>query len=69
LHGAAAGLDALDAIEIELVRTYQPYHAARADLLRRVGREAAAVAAYDRALELTTNPPEREFLIGRRDRT
>jgi RNA polymerase sigma-70 factor (ECF subfamily) len=69
LHGAAAGLDALGAIEVELVRTYQPYHAARADLLRRADREADAIAAYDRALELTTNPAEREFLIGQRDRT
>ena len=37
-----------------------PYlHAARADLLRRLGRWSEADAAYRRALELTTNGPER----------
>ena len=45
---------------------YQPYHAARADLLARAGRASDAVAAYDRAIELTTNPAERTFLIERR---
>ncbi len=47
---------------------YQPYHAARADLLARVGRTAEAIAAYDRALELTTNAVERRFLSEQRDR-
>lgn len=41
---------------------YHLYHAARADLLRRLDRRAEAVAAYGRALELTTNPLERAFL-------
>ena len=40
-----------------------PYlHAARADLLRRLGRAGDATAAYRRALELTTNEAERSFL-------
>ena len=37
-------------------------HSARADLLRRLGRDAEAAAAYARALELATNPVERRFL-------
>jgi RNA polymerase sigma-70 factor (ECF subfamily) len=41
---------------------YQPYHAARADLLARAGRPGEAVAAYERAIALTTNAKEREFL-------
>ena len=53
-----AGLaDALDA--------YQPFHAARADCLRRAGRSAEAREAYGRAIELSSNPRERAFLQGR----
>jgi RNA polymerase sigma-70 factor (ECF subfamily) len=44
---------------------YQPAHAARADLCRRVGRTADARAAYERALELTQQEPERRFLQAR----
>jgi RNA polymerase sigma-70 factor, ECF subfamily len=40
--------------------------AARADLLARAGRHHEAVAAYDRAIELTTNTIERDFLIRQR---
>ena len=42
-------------------------HATRADLLRRLGRAADAVDAYDRALALATNPAERAFLTRRRE--
>jgi RNA polymerase sigma-70 factor (ECF subfamily) len=41
---------------------YQPFHAARADLLARLDRRAEAEAAYDTALALTSNPQERRFL-------
>jgi RNA polymerase sigma-70 factor (ECF subfamily) len=41
---------------------YQPYHAARADLLRRLGRDVEAATAYRSALALTTSAPERRFL-------
>ena len=44
---------------------YQPYHAARADLLARADRTDEARAAYARALELTTNPAESTFLSAR----
>jgi RNA polymerase sigma-70 factor (ECF subfamily) len=40
-------------------------HAARADLLRRLGRDREAAAAYRRALELTANPVEHAFLSRR----
>jgi RNA polymerase sigma-70 factor (ECF subfamily) len=49
----------------ETLATYQPYHAARADLLRRAGRRAEAADAYRRAIELTGNVAERGFLEGR----
>jgi RNA polymerase sigma-70 factor (ECF subfamily) len=42
--------------------TYQHFHAARADLLRRQGRRDEAVTAYARALELCQNMAERRFL-------
>ncbi len=61
MRGAAAGLDALDALDATPLSDYQPYHAARADLLARAGRPGAS-AAYDRAIDLTTNPIERRFL-------
>jgi RNA polymerase sigma-70 factor (ECF subfamily) len=41
---------------------YYLYHAARADLYRRLGRNAESAEAYRRALELVTNPVERAFL-------
>lgn len=41
---------------------YQPAHAARADLYRRLGRKAEARAAYERALGLTQQGPGRRFL-------
>ena len=41
---------------------YHLTHSARADLLRRLGRNGEAAAAYRRALELTQQAPERRFL-------
>jgi RNA polymerase sigma-70 factor, ECF subfamily len=64
--GPAIGLAMMDGIaaggELE---TYPYLHSARADLLRRLGRWSEAEAAYTRALELTTNAPEHDFLEGR----
>jgi RNA polymerase sigma-70 factor, ECF subfamily len=61
--GPAAGLDLIDGIFArgELVG-YHLAHAARADLLRRLGRDADARAAYERALEVTRHEPERRFI-------
>ena len=61
----AAGLSLLAAIPETAVRTYQPFHAVRADLLRRMGREAEASAAYARAIELSADPAVRQFLWSR----
>jgi RNA polymerase sigma-70 factor (ECF subfamily) len=60
-QGPSAGLALLDGLGPELER-YQPYHAARADLLRRTGDHPAAVRAYEDALALTDNDAERAFL-------
>ena len=57
--GPEAGLALVDAIAG--LEGYGPYHAARADLLRRLGARAAA-AAYERAIELAGNPVERAYL-------
>jgi RNA polymerase sigma-70 factor (ECF subfamily) len=42
--------------------TYYLFHAARADLLRRLSRDTEAAAAYDIARSLTANPTEQAFL-------
>jgi len=57
--GPAAGLALVDALDLE---RYHLLHAARADLLRRLGRAGEARAAYEAALELTESPVERDFL-------
>jgi RNA polymerase sigma-70 factor (ECF subfamily) len=62
-EGAEAGLEALAELEqLEVLDRYQPFHAARADLLRRAGRFEEAEAAYRRAVELSRNVAERRFL-------
>ena len=58
--GAAAGLAALEAVDG--LASYHAYQAARADLLRRLGREAEAADAYRIAVELSANPAERAYL-------
>jgi RNA polymerase sigma-70 factor, ECF subfamily len=58
--GLEAGLEAIDALD--QLDGYHYLHAARADLLRRLGRPAEASAAYERALELVHSAPERRFL-------
>jgi RNA polymerase sigma-70 factor (ECF subfamily) len=44
------------------LREYHLFHAARADLLRRLGRNAEATEAYNRAFELARNPIEQSYL-------
>jgi RNA polymerase sigma-70 factor (ECF subfamily) len=58
-------LQALDEISSEL-QIYQPFHAARADLLRRAHHFDAARKAYDRAIALSQNQVERNFLMEKR---
>ncbi|MEZ4414947.1 MAG: DUF6596 domain-containing protein [Gemmatimonadota bacterium] len=61
--GPEAGLRLLDDLGREPgLRTYGPYQVARADLLRRAGREVEALAAYEAAVEMATNPAERAYL-------
>jgi RNA polymerase sigma-70 factor (ECF subfamily) len=65
--GPQAGLAVLDALAADRrLAAYQPFHAARADLLRRAGDAGAAAAAYDRAIELSDNAVERGELERRR---
>jgi RNA polymerase sigma-70 factor (ECF subfamily) len=61
--GPAAGLALMDAILARgELSDYQPAHAARADLCRRLGRAADARQSYKRALELTRQEPARRYL-------
>ena len=63
VEGPAAGLAALDNLPAgERLEGYHLLHAARADLLRRMGRSADALQSYQRALELVTNASERRYL-------
>ena len=66
-HGPAAGLAELATQDTERLADYQAYHAARADLLVRAGRRHEAAEAYDRAIQITTNPAELAFLVHQRD--
>jgi RNA polymerase sigma-70 factor (ECF subfamily) len=64
--GPAAGLALIDAILAGGdLADYRLAHAARADLCRRLGRTADARAAYERALALTRQEPERRFIARR----
>ncbi len=64
--GAEAGLAALDGIDPEDISSYQPYWAARAHLLRRLGKTSEALDAFDRAIGLTEDPAVRQFLLQKR---
>jgi RNA polymerase sigma-70 factor (ECF subfamily) len=59
--GPEAGLALVDDLAGTL-DGYRYLHAARADLLRRLGRGDESAAAYARALELTSAEPERRYL-------
>ena len=63
VEGPTAALAIVDRLDLD---EYYLFHAIRADLLRRVGRDADADSAYARAAALTANAAEREYLEGRR---
>jgi len=63
VDGPATALGILDGLDLE---SHHMYHAIRADLLRRLGRDVDAAAAYDAAIERSGNAAERAFLDGRR---
>ena len=57
-----AALRAVDELDLN---SYLYFHSTRGELLRRLGRDDEARAAYRRALELATTTPEQRFLTGR----
>ncbi|OLT01093.1 RNA polymerase subunit sigma-24 [Pseudonocardia sp. CNS-004] len=66
VDGPAAGLAEIEALEGDPRLTgYRYLPAAKADLLRRLGRGSEAAAAYQRAITLTANEAERGYLTGR----
>jgi RNA polymerase sigma-70 factor, ECF subfamily len=60
----AVALRAVDRLDLD---GYLYFHSTRGELLRRLGRDAEARAAYGRALELATTTPERRFLTWQLD--
>jgi RNA polymerase sigma-70 factor (ECF subfamily) len=64
VDGPVAALDLVDRLDLP---RYHLYHAVRADLLRRLGRDAEAIRAYDDAIAGTDNAAERDHLRRRRD--
>jgi len=62
VKGVDAGLTELSALPGPGLARFQPYHAVRADLLRRAGRRAEAAEAYTCALDLAAGPAERLWL-------
>ena len=62
VRGPGAALELLEGLELD---GYCPFHAARADLLRRIGRGEEAAAAYRRAAELAPSEAERRYLGAR----
>ena len=66
VDGPSAGLSELETLNsAKSLGRYQPYHVARADMLRRTGDRSSAHAAYQFALDLTDNSSERKFLEDR----
>jgi RNA polymerase sigma-70 factor (ECF subfamily) len=65
-QGPEASLRILDEIDKDDVSGYQPYWAARAHLLQRLGKTTEAAEAFDRAIGLTEDPAVRQFLLQRR---
>lgn len=66
VDGPQVGLAAVESLESAL-GDYRLFHATRADLLRRLERGGDARVAYDRAIELSDNIAETEYLARRRD--
>jgi RNA polymerase sigma-70 factor (ECF subfamily) len=66
LDGPGVALAAVDGLE-DALAGYHAYHATRADLLRRLGRNQEAREAYDRAIELAGNTAETAYLTRRQN--
>jgi RNA polymerase sigma-70 factor, ECF subfamily len=63
VEGPDAAIALVDGLDLD---RYHLYHAVRADLLRRLGRDAEAALAYEAAIARTENASERDFLQRRR---
>lgn len=61
-EGEEEALRALDELPADELQEYAPYHVARADFLRKLGRAEESRASYERAIELSQSEPERRFL-------
>ena len=59
VQGPAAALTLVDELDLD---DYYPFHATRADLLRRLGRSSEAAATYTRAADMAPTDAERDFL-------
>jgi RNA polymerase sigma-70 factor, ECF subfamily len=59
VDGPAAALELVDELDLQ---SYYPFHATRADLLQRLGRESEAAKEYERAAALAPTDAERDFL-------
>ncbi|MGH2574036.1 MAG: RNA polymerase sigma factor [Actinomycetota bacterium] len=59
VQGPAAALALVEQLDLD---NYHPFHATRADLLRRLGRNSEAAAAYERAADMAPTDAERDFL-------
>ena len=59
VQGAAPALALVDELDLD---NYHPFHATRADLLCRLGRDNEAAAAYERAAAMAPMDAERDFL-------
>jgi len=68
VKGVETALSDLEALDRNPLRDFAPYHAVRADLLRRAGRGSAAREAYDAAIANVSTGAEREWLTRQRDR-
>ncbi|HTZ25690.1 MAG TPA: DUF6596 domain-containing protein [Streptosporangiaceae bacterium] len=66
VDGPEVALAAIDRLA-DTLAGYHPYHATRADLLRRLGRRQQSRAAYGKAIELAGNTAETAYLTRRRD--
>lgn len=64
--GPAMALAEVERLAEPRLEEFQPWHAVRADLLRRLGRVAESRAAYDHAMRLAPGPAERDWLAARR---
>lgn len=60
VQGPATALALVDELDLD---NYYPFHATRADLLARLGRDTEAAVAYERAAAIAPTDAEREFLL------